>query len=77
LCKLEICVGFLDWVELLALYVLYERKLKESVIGDVADDRRQSVEACELRRSKASLASDELVTAVRGPTDQNRLYEAV
>jgi hypothetical protein len=41
----------------LALDILDQRKLKKVVVGDLANDRRDANQACQLRRPPPSLAS--------------------
>ena len=74
--ELPIGLGRLERVEVLALEVLDERELELVTIGELADDRRDPLEAGGLRGTKAALAGDELV-AVDGLGDQDRLEDAV
>ena len=66
----------LDRVEVLALQVLDERDL-ELVDGiELADDRRDALEAGHARGAPAALAGDELV-ALDGLRDEDRLQDAM
>ena len=74
----ELAVGArrLDRVEVLALEVLDERELELLAIGELADDRRDALQAGEPRGADAALAGDELV-AVDRLGDEDRLDHAV
>ena len=68
--------GLLDRVEVRALEVLDEGQLELLPIGELADDRRDALEAGEPGRPEPALAGDELV-AVEGLGDEDRLEDAV
>src|ERR1700739_828805 len=53
--------GFFDWVEVLALDILDQSYLKRRLIGDFADDRWYTAEACSLSRAPAALAGKKLI----------------
>ena len=66
----------LDRVEVLALEVLDERELELLAVGELADDRRDPLEAGQPGGPDASLAGDELV-AVERLGHEDRLEDAV
>ena len=63
--QLAIGVGGLERVEVVALEVLDERQLELVAIGELADDRRDPLEAGRLGGAKTALAGDELVAVER------------
>ena len=74
--ELAVGEGGLDRVEVLALEVLDERELELLAVGELADDRRDPVQAGRDRGPEATLAGDELV-AVEGLGHEDRLDDAV
>ena len=74
--QLAVGVRLLDRVEVRALEVLDERQLELLAIGELADDRRDALQAGQPRGADAALAGDELV-AVEGLGDEDRLDDAV
>ena len=74
--QLAVGLGRLERVEVLALEVLDEGELELLAIGELADDRRDAVEAGRLRGAQPPLAGDELV-AVDRLGDEDRLEDAV
>jgi hypothetical protein len=61
---------FFDWVEVLALDILDQSYLKRHLIGDFADDRRHTAEACSLRCSPAAFAGKKLIARSDSPQNQ-------
>ena len=74
--ELAVGVGRLERIEILALEVLDEGELELIAIGELADDRRDPLEAGRLGRTESALAGDELV-AVDGLGDEDRLEDPV
>ena len=69
-------LGRFDRVEVLALQVLDQRDLELRAVVELADDRRDPLEAGRDGRSQAPLPGDELV-AVDGLGDEDRLQDPV
>ena len=59
--QLAVGVRLVDRVEVGALHVLDERELELLAIRELADERRDPLEADDPRRADAPLAGDELV----------------
>ena len=69
-------MGFLHRAEVRPLEVLHESQLELVTIGELADHRRDALEAGQLACPEAALTGDELV-AVEGLGHEDRLQDAV
>jgi hypothetical protein len=67
--------GFFDRVEVLALNILDEGYFERSLIGDFADDRGHTAQACPLRCAPSAFAGEELIARSNSSQDQ-RLNDA-
>src|SRR5690349_14152523 len=65
--QLAVSFRLLDRVEIFALDVLDQRKLGSGRIVNVADERRNLVQARPLGSAPSTLAGDDLEPVVRGP----------
>ena len=75
--KRPVGVGELDRVEVVPLDVLHDREL-ETVPGlDVGDHGGDGLESRGATGAPAALAHDQLVAAIRGPTHDDRLQDAM
>ena len=67
----------LDRVQVLSRHVLDQRQFEALVLGGRADDRRNAIEAGELRSAPATLAREQLVAAARQGAHEDRLQHTV
>src|SRR5437868_15256594 len=70
--QLAVAIRLLERIEILALDILDQRELRRGRFVDLANDRRNGVEPCPLRRAPAPLAGDDHIIFAVGP-EQNRL----
>ena len=70
------CARGLDRVQVLARHVLDQRELEPLALLGRAHERRDPLEAGELRRAQAALAGDQLVAAARQRPHEHRLEHA-
>src|ERR1700724_3507402 len=62
--------GFFDRVEVLALNILDQGYFERSFIGDFADDRRHTAQACSLRCAPSAFAGEKLIARSNSPQHQ-------